>query len=164
MAISQLAAQNRFYSNFRVYWTKKFPIYLLDTWNQRIRQILGTVIGLLPTQTSNTLCHLFQLQQVEIVLQNALHSHKCEITIRLREHMRMRITNFGAFLRFKKQLATTYGLWERAHQKMPDQHSSELRRQLIDSHLVSTNSLGHGLPWTELSCCNYFVNTTVAAS
>ena len=98
---------------------KKFRIYLLDTWNQRIGQMLETVIGSLPPQSSNTLSHLIQLQQVEIVLQNALHSQKGEITIRLREHMRMRITDLGAFLRFKKQIATTYSLWERAHQKTP---------------------------------------------
>jgi hypothetical protein len=46
---------------------------------------------------------LFQLQQVEIVLQNALHSQKGEITIRLREHMRMRITYFGAKKHFGSQ-------------------------------------------------------------
>ncbi len=120
---------------------KKFPIYLLDIWNQRIRQILETVIRSLPPPTSNTLCHLFQLQQVEIVLQNALHSQKGEITIRLRKHMRMRISNFGTFLIFKKQIATTCSLWERAHQKTQDQHSNELTRQLIDAQLVSINSL-----------------------
>ncbi len=48
---------------------KKFPIYLLDIWNQRIRQILGTVFRSLSPPTSNTLCHLIQLQQVDIVLQ-----------------------------------------------------------------------------------------------
>jgi hypothetical protein len=51
---------------------KKFPIFLLDTWNQRIGQILETVIRSLPPQSSNTLSYLFQLQRVEIVLQNAL--------------------------------------------------------------------------------------------
>ena len=100
-------------------------------------QILGTVIGSLPPPTSNTLCHLFQLQQVDIVLQNALHSQKGEITTRLREHMRMRISYFGAFLHLKKQLAITYSLWERAHQKTPDQHSNELTLQLIDAQLIS---------------------------
>jgi hypothetical protein len=67
-----------------------------------------------------------------------------EITIRLREHMRMRITDFCAFLRFKKHIATTYSLWERAHQKTPDQHSNELTRLLIDAQLASINSLEHG--------------------
>jgi hypothetical protein len=124
---------------------KKFPLYLLDTWNQRIGQILETVIGSLPPQSSDTLSYLFQLQQVEIVLQNALHSQKGEITIKLREHMRMRITNFGAFLRFKKHIAITYSLWERAHQKTPDQHSNELTRQLIDFQLVSVKNLKNGL-------------------
>ncbi len=124
---------------------KKFPIYLLDTWNQRIWQMLETVIGSLPPQSSDTLCHLFQLQQVAIVLQNVLHSQKGEITIRLREHMLMRITYFGAFLRFKKHIATTYSLWERAHQKTPDQHSSELTRQLIAFQLVSVKNLKDGL-------------------
>ena len=61
---------------------KMFPIYLLDIWNQRIRQILGTVIRSLPPPTSNKLCHFFQLQQVDIVLQIALHSQKGEITTR----------------------------------------------------------------------------------
>ncbi len=74
--------------------------------------------------------YLFQLQQVEIVLQNALHSQKGEITTKLREYMRMRITDFGAFLRFKKHIVITYSLWERAHQKTPDQHSNDLTRQL----------------------------------
>ncbi len=62
---------------------------------------------------------------------NALHPQKDEITILLREHMSMGITHLGAFLYFKKQLATTYSLWERAHQKALDQHSNELMRQLI---------------------------------
>jgi hypothetical protein len=124
---------------------KKFPIYLLDTWNQRIGQTLETVIGSLPPQSCNTLCHLFQLQQVEIVLQNALYSQKGEITLRLREHY------FGAFLRFKKQIATTYSLWERAYQKTPDQHSGELTRLLIDFQLVSVKNLKDGLLQTELS-------------
>jgi hypothetical protein len=88
---------------------------------------LGTVIGSLPPPTSNTLCHLFQLQQLEIVLQNALHSQKGEITTWLREHMRMRISNFGA-----------------SHQKTPDQHLNELTRQLIDAQLVSIKSLEPG--------------------
>jgi hypothetical protein len=113
---------------------KKFPTYLIDTWNQRIGQIfkLDTVIGSLPPQSSDTLSYLFQLQQVEIVLRNELHLQKGEITVKLREHMRMRITDFGAFLRFKKHIAITYSLWERAHQKTPDQHSIDLTRQLID--------------------------------
>ncbi len=130
---------------------KKFPIYLLDTKNKRIGQILGTVIGSLPPPTSNILCYLFQLQQVEIVLQNALHSQKGEITIKLREHMPMRITNFCAFLYFKKQLATTYSLWERTHQKTQDQHSNELMQKLIDSQLVSIKSLEQGPLQTGLS-------------
>ncbi len=70
---------------------KKFPIHLLDIWNQRIGQILETVIGSLPPQSSDTLSYLFQLQQVEIFLQNALHSQKGDIALKLREHMRMRI-------------------------------------------------------------------------
>ncbi len=82
---------------------------------------------------------------------NALHVQKGEITIRLREHMRMRITYFGAFLRFKKQIATTYSLWERAHPKTLDQHSSELMRQLINFQLLSIKNLEHGLLRTELS-------------
>jgi hypothetical protein len=130
---------------------KKFPIYLLDTWNQRIWQMLEAVIGSLPPQSSDTLCHLFQLQQVEIVLQNALHSQKGEITIRLREHMRMRTTNISAFLRFKKHIAITYSLWERAHQKTPDQHSNDLTRQLIDFQLVSIKNLKDGPLRTALS-------------
>jgi hypothetical protein len=79
-------------------------MHLLDTWNQRIGQILGSVIGLLPPKTRNVLCYLFQLQQVEIALQNALHSQKGEIIIRLREHIHVGIINFSAFLYFKKQL------------------------------------------------------------
>ncbi len=62
----------------------------------------------------------------------------------------MRITDYAVFLKFKKQLATTYSLWERAHQKTPDQHSSELTRQLIDSQLVSTKSLDYRPLRTEL--------------
>jgi hypothetical protein len=81
---------------------------------------------------------------VEIVLQHALHSLKGEITMRLREHMLMRITDFGAFLRFKKHIAMTYSLWERAHQKTPDQHSNDLTRQLIDFQLVSIKNLKNG--------------------
>ncbi len=57
-----------------------------------------------------------------MVVQNALHSQKGEITILLSEHMLMGITFMGAFLYYKKQLATTYSLWERAHQKTTDQH------------------------------------------
>ncbi len=75
IAISQLEGSllrsELFESSSLLNQLKKFPIYLLDTWNQRIRQILGTVIGSLPPLTSNILCHLFQLQQVDIVLQNA---------------------------------------------------------------------------------------------
>ena len=82
---------------------------------------------------------------MEVVLQNVLHSQKGEITIRLREHMRMRIAYFGAFPRIKKQIVTTYSLWERAHQKTPDQHSTELTRQVIDFQLVSMKNLKHGL-------------------
>jgi hypothetical protein len=123
---------------------KKFPIYLLDTWNQRIGQILETVIGSLSPQSSDTLSYLFQLQQVEIVLQNVLHSQKGEITIKLREHMLMRITVFSAFLRFKKHISITYSLWERAHQKTPDQHSNDLTKQLIDFQLVSIKNLNDG--------------------
>jgi hypothetical protein len=107
-------------------------------------QILGTVIGSLPPPTSNTLCHLFQLQQVEIILQNALHSQKGEITTWLREHMRMQISDFGAFLYFQKQLATTYSLWKRAQQKTPDQHSNELALHVIVAQLVSVKSLEPG--------------------
>ena len=88
---------------------------------------------------------------METVLQNALHSQKGEITTRSREHMRMRITNFGAFLRFKKHTAISYSLWERAHQKTPDQHSNDLTRQLIDFQLVSIKNLKIGLLRTELS-------------
>ncbi len=88
---------------------------------------------------------------MEIVLQNGPHSQKVEIFIRLREHMRMRIAYFGAFLRFKKQIATTYSLLERANQKTPDQHSSELTRQLIDFQLVSVKNLKDGLLQKELS-------------
>ncbi len=88
---------------------------------------------------------------MEIVLQIALHSQKGEITIRFWEHLRMRITDFGAFLRFMKHIATTYSLWERAHQKTPDQHSSELTRQLIDFQLVSVKNLKDGLLRTQLS-------------
>ncbi len=56
---------------------KKFPIYLLDTWNQRIRQILGTVIGSLPPQTSNALCHQshFELEAADN------KSHPLETTV-----------------------------------------------------------------------------------
>ncbi len=130
---------------------KKFPIYLLDNWNQRIGQILETVIGSLPPQSSDTLSYLFQLQQVEIVLQNALHSQKGDIALKLREHMRMRITDFCAFLKFKKHIAITNSLWERAHQKIPDQHSNDLTRQLIDFQLVSIKNLKDGPLRTALS-------------
>jgi hypothetical protein len=130
---------------------KKFPIHLLDIWNQRIGQILECVIGSLPPQSSDTLSYLFQLQQVEIVLQNALHSQKGDIALKLRENMRMRITDFGAFLRFKKHIAITYSLWERAHQKTPDQHSNDLTRQLIDFQLISIKNLKDGPLRTALS-------------
>ncbi len=82
---------------------------------------------------------------MKVILQNKLHFQKGEITIRLREHMRMRITDFGAFLRFKKQIANAYSFWERAHQKTPDQHSRELTRHLIDFQLVSIKNLKDGL-------------------
>jgi hypothetical protein len=65
--------------------------------------------------------------------------------------MRMRIPDFGAFLRFKKHIAITYSLWERAHQKTPDQHSNDLTRQLIDIQLVSIKNLKNGFLRTELS-------------
>jgi hypothetical protein len=109
---------------------------------------------------------LFQLQQVEIVLQNALHSQKGEITIRLREHMCMLISYFSVFLHLKKQLEITYSLWERAHQKTLDQHSNELTQQLIDAQLVLINSLEHG-PFRQdftVPLRKYWVNLTVADS
>ena len=65
--------------------------------------------------------------------------------------MRMRIPDFGAFLRFKKHIAITYSLWERAHQKTPDQHSNDLTRQLIDFQLVSIKNLKDGPLQTALS-------------
>ncbi len=91
----------------------------------------GKYYWIIAPPTSNILCHLIHLQQLEIAVQNVLHSQVGESTIRLREHMSMGITYQGAFLRFKKQLATTYSLWERAHQKALDQHSNELTLLLI---------------------------------
>ena len=79
---------------------KKYPIYLLEISNQKIGIILDRVIDSLPPRNRNTLSSVFQLQQVEIVLQNALHSQKGEITTRLRESMRTRIFDYNYFLEF----------------------------------------------------------------
>ena len=62
----------------------------------------------------------------------------------------MCISDFGVFLHLKKQIAITYSLWERAHQKTPDQHSNELTRQLIDAQLVLIKSLEPGPLQTDL--------------
>jgi hypothetical protein len=88
---------------------------------------------------------------VEIVLQNALHSQKGQITIRLREIMNMRLSDFSTFLEFKKFTAAAYSLWERAFQKMQDQHSLELTLQLIDCQYITVKGLSHGPHRTGLS-------------
>ena len=60
---------------------KKYPIYLLEISNQKIGRILGHVIDSLPPSNRDTLSSVFQLQQVEIVLQNALYSRKVKLPI-----------------------------------------------------------------------------------
>ena len=50
---------------------KKFPMYLLDIWNQRIRQILETAFGSLPPQSGDTLSYLFSISK------NGNSSTKC---------------------------------------------------------------------------------------
>ena len=114
MAISQYG---RFSSQNRIIQIFKFIEPAEEVSNLSTRYLesenqtdIGNCYWIIATsnkQTSNTLCHLFQLQQVEIVLQNVFHSQKGEITTWLREHMRMLISDFGAFLHFKKQLAIT---------------------------------------------------------
>ncbi len=79
---------------------------------------------------------VFQLQQVEIVLQNALHSQKGEITTRLRETMRMRIFDFNSFLLFKRKIAVAYRLWERTFRKQQDQDSIEWTQLLINCRIL----------------------------
>ena len=122
---------------------QKFPIYLLDFSIQKIGNVLERVFGWLSPPNRDTLSYVSQLQQVEIVLQNALHSQKGVITTRLRETMRIRLSNFSFFLQLKKCTAAAYSLWERAFQKMPDQRSNELTRLLIDCQLIAVNRLNH---------------------
>ena len=117
---------------------KTFPIYLLELSNQKIGRILGHVIDSLPPSNRDTLSSVFQLQQVEIVLQNALYSQKGETTDRLRKLMRTRISDYNSFVHFKKDIAVTYRLWERTHQKFPDQDSMEWTRQLIKCQMFVT--------------------------
>ena len=74
-------------SSSRLEQLKKFPTYLLDIGNQKIGGILEHVIDSLPPNNRDTLSSVFQLQQVEIVLQNALYSQKGDITDRLRKLM-----------------------------------------------------------------------------
>ena len=104
---------------------KKFPTYLLEISNQKIGRILEHVIDSLPPSNRDTLSSVFQLQQVDIALQNALYSQKGDITDWLRKLMRTRISYYNSFLCFKKETAIAYHLWERTFQKFPDQHSME---------------------------------------
>ena len=117
---------------------KIFPIYLLELSNQKIGRILGHVIDSLPPSNRDTLSSIFQLQQVEIVLQNALYSQKGETTDRLRKLMRTRISDYNSFVNFKKEIAVTYRLWERTYQKFPDQDSMEWTRQLTKCQMFVT--------------------------
>ena len=80
--------------------------------NQKIRRILDRVIDSLPPRNRDALSFVFQLQQLEIVLQNALHSQKGEITTWLRKSMRTRIPDYNSFLEFRKGIAVAYSLWE----------------------------------------------------
>ena len=83
---------------------KKYPIYLLEISNRKIRGILEHVIDSLPPRNRDTLSSVFQLQQVKIVLQNALYSQKGEITNRLRNCMRtFQITTLFFILRKELQ-------------------------------------------------------------
>ena len=68
---------------------------MLEISNQKIGTILERVIESLPPRNRDTLSSVFQLQQVEIVLQNALYSQKGEITARLRKCMRTRISDYN---------------------------------------------------------------------
>jgi hypothetical protein len=132
MAIPQhgrFATQNGFIRVFEHIEPAAKMIYLIDISNQKIRNILERVIGSLSPLRRDTLSYVFQLQQVQqvgIVLQNALHSQKGEITLRLKESMCMRLSYFSSFLQFKKCTAAAYSLWERAFQKMPDQSSIDV--------------------------------------
>ncbi len=65
---------------------QKFPIYLLDISNQSICHVLERIIGSWSSPNRGVLNYVFQLQQVEIVLQNALLSQRGEMTTGLREH------------------------------------------------------------------------------
>ena len=145
MAISQHGrsiAQNRFNRILKyIEPAEEVPNIFARYLESENQANLGDCYWIITTSIKQYIELFFQLQQVEIVLQNALHSQKGEIAVKLREHMRMRITNFCAFLRFKKHIAITYSLWERAHQKTPDQHSNHLTRQLIDFQLVSIKNL-----------------------
>ena len=109
---------------------KKLP-YSLEISNQKIGIFLERVIDSLPLPNRDTLSSAFQLQQVEIVLKNALHSQKGEITTRLREYMRMRIFDFNPYLLFKKKIAVACHLWEGNLQKQQDQDSIEWTQQPI---------------------------------
>ena len=64
----------------------------------------------MPPSNKDTLSSVFQLQQMEIVLQNALYSQKGEITERLRKLMRTQISDYNSFLHFKKGTAVAYRL------------------------------------------------------
>ena len=129
---------------------KKFPIYLLETSNQTIGIIPERVINSLPPRNRDTLSSVFQLQQVEIVLQKALHSQKGKITARLRENVRTSYSYHNSFLVFKKRIAIAYCLWERTFQKLKDQTSIEWTRHLIDCQIVANSKHNQGQLQKEL--------------
>ena len=62
------------------------------------------VIDSLPPRNRDALSSVFQHQQVEIRLQNALYSQKGEITNQLRKCMRTRISDYTPFLILRKEL------------------------------------------------------------
>jgi hypothetical protein len=107
MAISQhgrFAAQNRMFESIEpAEEVSDLSARYLDSEN---RTDFGNSYRIIATSKKQYIMP-FQIQQVEIVLQYALHSQKGKFTIRSREHIRMGICNFDAFLYFKKQLATT---------------------------------------------------------
>ena len=59
---------------------------MLEISNKKIGRIIEHVIDSLPPRNRGTLSSVFQLQQVEIVLQNALHSQKGETAERKYAH------------------------------------------------------------------------------
>lgn len=109
------------------------------------------MIGALPPQHCDALCSLHQPQQVEIVLQNALHSQKAETTSTVRCSMFMRIPDFKGFLLCKETDTTFYCLWARSSQKQLSQCTNEWTLQTVESQLHATNMQPYQIPNTRLA-------------